>query len=162
LAAGGAAEAERFAAFLATTNLSADDQKDILTGLSQAQEDHAKATANSAVADKFFGETSEEKSKRLEDEKKALEEAAKAEDEAKGVKVGEILAGNMKADEVLDALDGLRPQIQAKVADAFAAGGPEAATAVADDYVNQIVKALGGKLTADQVKELLGLSDLQA
>lgn len=228
LAAGGAAEAERFAAFLATTNLSADDQKDILTGLSQAQEDHAKATANSAVADKFFGETSEEKSKRLEDEKKALEEAAKAEEEAtqaakdhaialagangelldisstfseigrrgdaisaifdlgnapldaasatrditeaigglkdaaKGVKVGEILAGNMKADEVLDALDGLRPQIQAKVADAFAAGGPEAATAVADDYVNQIVKALGGKLTADQVKELLGLSDLQA
>lgn len=228
LAAGGADEAERFATFLESTNLSADEQKDILTGLSQAQEDHAKASKNDAAANKFFGESSEEKTARLEEEKRALEEASKAEDEAtqaakehaialseangeladitstfaeigrrgdaisavfdlgnapldaasatrditeaigglkeaaKGVKVGDILAGNMKGDAVLDALDGLRPQIQAKVAEAFSAGGPEAATAVADDYVNQIVASLGGKLTADQVKELLGLSDLEA
>jgi len=81
---------------------------------------------------------------------------------AKGVKVGDILAGNMKGDAVLDALDGLRPQIQAKVAEAFSAGGPEAAQSVADDYVAQIVAGLGGKLTAEQVTELLGLSDLSA
>lgn len=228
LAAGGADELERFAGFLAKTNLSADEQEDILTGLSQAQADHAKATANDTVANEFFGESSEEKSERLEEEKRALDEARKAEEEAtraakehriaiadanvelleatsmfaemgrrgdaisaifdlgnapldaasatrdiaegiaglaesaKGIKIGEILAGNMKADEVLDALDGLRPQIQAKVAEAFAAGGPEAARGVAGEYVEQIVASLGGKLDAAQVAELLGLGDLEA
>lgn len=81
---------------------------------------------------------------------------------AQGVKIGDILAGNLKGDAVLDSLDKLRPQVQSKITEAFAAGGPDAATAVADDYVNQIVQSLGGKLSADQVKGYLGLTDLEA
>jgi Tfp pilus assembly major pilin PilA len=82
-------------------------------------------------------------------------------DAAKGIKLSDSLdVSNVKADKLLDAFDDLRPQIQAKITEAFAAGGPDAAKATADDYVAQIVASLGGKLSADKVKELLGLTDL--
>lgn len=80
---------------------------------------------------------------------------------AKGIKLSDALdPANLKADKLLDALDGLRPQVQAKIAEAFATGGPEAATAAADKYVQSIVEALGGKLSPDKVRELLGIGDL--
>lgn len=82
---------------------------------------------------------------------------------AEGVDLSGVLdPSNLGADELLDALDGLRPQIQAKVSEAFALGGPEAARSVADGYVAQIVEQLGGQLTPDEVRELLGLGDLEA
>jgi hypothetical protein len=218
---GGATELARMEDYLSRTNLSGDEQKDVLTALEQAQEDHAKAAENDAAATAFFGDEAEEaapSAEELAEKQREATEAAKAhtiaitdaarelqgitsvfaemgrrgdaiaavfdlgnapldaasatrdiaegigelKEVAKGVKLGDILAGNMDGDAVLDELDALRPRIQSKVAEAFAAGGPEAARSVAGDYVAQIVTALGGKLTAQQVEELLGLSDLEA
>jgi hypothetical protein len=84
-------------------------------------------------------------------------------DAAKGIDLSKPLdPANLKADKLLDALDQLRPQIQQRITDAFATGGPAAAQATADSYVNQIVQALHGQLTADEVRSLLGLDDLEA
>ncbi|HSY39824.1 MAG TPA: hypothetical protein VLA79_09855, partial [Polyangia bacterium] len=82
-------------------------------------------------------------------------------DAAKGVKLSDALdTSDVHADKLLDAFDQLRPQIQAKITEAFETGGSEAAQSTADGYVAQIVAALGGKLSPDKVKELLGLGDL--
>lgn len=82
---------------------------------------------------------------------------------AKGVDLSQALdPSNLGADGLLDALDGLRPQIQTKISEAFAAGGPEAARQTADWYVQSIVNELGGKLSADEVARLLNLSDIDA
>jgi hypothetical protein len=91
-----------------------------------------------------------------------VEGIAGLKDAAKGVKIGDILAGNMDGDAVLDALDGLRPEIQAKISEAFAAGGPQAATDTATWYVEEIYKALDGKLSREQIAELLNLDGLEA
>jgi hypothetical protein len=69
---------------------------------------------------------------------------------------------DVNADDFLAKIESLRGPIQQQIADAFGAGGPEAAQQVADNYVDQIVKALGGKLTREQVVALLNLGDLQA
>jgi methyl-accepting chemotaxis protein len=69
---------------------------------------------------------------------------------------------DVNADDFLAQIETLRGPIQAAVADAFAAGGPEAATQVADNYVDRIVEQLAGALTADEVRDLLGLGDLTA
>jgi hypothetical protein len=83
-------------------------------------------------------------------------------DAAKGVSGQQIMLGDVKADELLDSLDALRPQIQAKVVEAFATGGPEAATTMANSYIDQVTAELGGKLTREQVADLLNLSDIEA
>lgn len=220
LAAGGGDAAARFADYLKTTNLSADDQKDILTGLSQAQADHAAAAENSGKATAFFGVSAEEAAKKQDELAKAQQEATQAANDqaiavanaadglveissasaeaarradaladafdvtsatvewASGVrditesigKLGEAAAGvdlsqgldptNLGADKLLDALDALRPQIQAKIQTAFTEGGPQAAQETADTYVQSIVDALGGQLSPDKVRELLGIGDL--
>ena len=54
---------------------------------------------------------------------------------AEGIDLSEGLdPSNVKADALLDAIDGLRPQIQERIVSAFATGGPEAATKLATDY----------------------------
>ena len=54
----------------------------------------------------------------------------------------------------------LRPQIQGKVVEAFAAGGPEAATELANDYITQVANELG--ISEMEAAELLGMTDVQA
>ena len=82
---------------------------------------------------------------------------------AKGIDLSKPLdPSNLGADKLLDALDGLRPQIQTKITEAFAAGGPSAAQATADWYVQSIVNELGGKLSKEEVEQLLNLDDLDA
>lgn len=78
------------------------------------------------------------------------------------VDVGAVLSGDVSADSFLDAIDGIRPQIQAAITDAFAAGGPEAGTAMANSYIDQVTAELGGKLTREQVAQLLGLENIEA
>jgi hypothetical protein len=79
---GGAPALAQFAEALSHTNLSADEQKQMLETLTQAQEDHAKATANDTVMNEFFGESSDEKKQRLEEEKQALDDARQAQEQA--------------------------------------------------------------------------------
>jgi hypothetical protein len=69
---------------------------------------------------------------------------------------------DVDAGPFLDKIAALRGPIQDAVTQAFAAGGPAAATQVADQYVAQIVQSLGGRLTEQQVRELLNLDNLQA
>jgi hypothetical protein len=69
---------------------------------------------------------------------------------------------DIDAGPFLAKIDSLRGPIQSAITDAFATGGPTAATATADAYVKQIVSSLHGKLTAGEVRTLLGLDDLQA
>lgn len=83
-------------------------------------------------------------------------------DVAKGVHPMDIVAGNVKADPLLDAIDALRPDVQAKVVEAFSAGGPEAATALASSYIDQVTAELGGKMTREDVARLLGLENIEA
>jgi hypothetical protein len=83
-------------------------------------------------------------------------------DALSGIKVDDVLAGNFKADKFLDAIDKLGPQVQAKVVDAFSTGGPEAATAMANSYIDQVTASLGGKFTREQVATMLGLDDITA
>ena len=217
---GGSDAYKLFAAGLAATSLSADDQKTVLGELADAQEANAVASDNASKFNTVFGDTAEEAAAKTEELARAQQEAAEAADAqaiavagaadsllevtsaaaeverrsdalsdlfdvgdapaeaasatrdiaeaigglataAEGVDLSDALdPANLGADKLLDALDGLRPQVQAKIAEAFAAGGPEAATAVADDYVAQIVAALGGQLSPEKVKELLGIGDL--
>jgi hypothetical protein len=83
-------------------------------------------------------------------------------DAAKGVKLSDALdTSDIHFDKVLDAFDQLRPQVQAKIVEAFQTGGSQAAQDTADNYVQQIVTALGGKLSPEKVKELLGIGDLE-
>ena len=82
---------------------------------------------------------------------------------AKGIDLSAPLdPSNVKADALLDALDQLRPQIQTKITEAFSTGGPEAATAMANSYIDQVVAELGGKLTREEVAQLLGLENIEA
>ena len=224
---GGAPAVDTLREALTHTNLSADEQADVLTTLAQAQEDHAAATKNDGVIQEFFGDTTAETTKKQEEAERATKEAAEAHrqateaakqhaialagangeladitstfaemarrgdaltsifdlgnaplDLASGMRdIAEGIGGlkeaaqgiNLKAaldpanlgqDKLLDALDALRPQIQAKISEAFAAGGPQAAQDTAAWYVEAIRQALGGKLTADEVRNLLGLDDL--
>lgn len=83
-------------------------------------------------------------------------------EKAKGVTGDGIRLGAVDADELLDSIDSLRPQVQAKVVEAFSAGGPEAATAMANSYIDRVTAELGGKLTREEVAALLGLSDIEA
>jgi hypothetical protein len=83
-------------------------------------------------------------------------------EKAKGISGKDIKLGTVKADELLDSIDSLRPQIQGKVVEAFSAGGPEAATAMANSYVDRVTAELGGKLTRDEVAKLLGLDNIEA
>jgi hypothetical protein len=69
---------------------------------------------------------------------------------------------DVDAGPFLDKIDSLRGPIQEKITAAFEAGGPEAAKATADSYIDSIVHELHGKLTHDQVETLLGLGDLEA
>lgn len=69
---------------------------------------------------------------------------------------------DVNADDFLAKIESLRGPIQEQISAAFASGGPVAAQQVADNYVNQIVASLGGKLTAEEVRSLLNLGDLQA
>ena len=80
---------------------------------------------------------------------------------AEGIDLSEGLdPSNVKADALLDAIDGLRPAIQQRVTDAFSAGGPEAAKTLANSYVAQVAKELG--VSEVQAAELLGLTDIEA
>ena len=82
---------------------------------------------------------------------------------AKGIDLSKPLdPSNLKADELLDALDGLRPQIQTKIQEAFAAGGPQAARDTAAWYVESIRQELGGKLSTEEIYQLLNLDGLEA
>lgn len=84
-------------------------------------------------------------------------------DAAKGIDLSKPLdPSNLKADKLLDALDGLRPQIQAKIQEAFAAGGPQAARDTAAWYVESIRQELGGKLSTEEIYQLLNLDGLEA
>jgi hypothetical protein len=83
-------------------------------------------------------------------------------DKAKGVKVGDALANGIKADEFLDAIDALAPQIQEAVTTTFGSAGPEAATAMANSYIDQVTKELGGKFSREQVATMLGLDNITA
>lgn len=78
----------------------------------------------------------------------------------KGVKVSDVLAGDVGADKFLDAIDAIVPDIQQKITEAFSTGGPEAATAMANSYIDQVTAELGGKFTREQVAALLGLDNL--
>lgn len=69
---------------------------------------------------------------------------------------------DLHAGEFLSKIKSLRGPIQQEITDAFATGGADAATATADDFVNQLFHALGGKLSKGQIEALLGLTDLQA
>lgn len=69
---------------------------------------------------------------------------------------------DVNADDLLAKIASLRGPIQQQIADAFSAGGPQAAQQVSDNYVDQIVTSLKGKLTREQVVSLLGLDGLQA
>ena len=69
---------------------------------------------------------------------------------------------DIDAGPFLDKIASLRDPIQQQIVNAFAAGGPEAAREVADGYVQQITESMRGRLTADQVRTLLGLGDLEA
>lgn len=69
---------------------------------------------------------------------------------------------NLKADKLLDAIDQLRPQIQTKIVEAFSSGGPEAATALASSYIDQVTAELGGRLSREEVANLLNLSSIEA
>lgn len=68
---------------------------------------------------------------------------------------------DLDASAFLAKMESLRTPIQQAVTEAFAAGGPAAATQVADGYVRQITESMRGRLTSDQVRTLLGLGDLQ-
>jgi hypothetical protein len=83
-------------------------------------------------------------------------------EDLKGIKVADVLSGDVKADKFLDAIDAIRPQIQTKVTEAFSAGGPEAATAMANSYIDQVTKELGGKFTREQVAQMIGLENIEA
>lgn len=67
---------------------------------------------------------------------------------------------NVNADKLLDAFDKLRPELQQKVVEAFSTGGPEAATKLADSYVEQIFKELGGRLSRDEIRRLTGFDQV--
>ncbi len=79
-------------------------------------------------------------------------------------KKGAFNPRDVDAGPFLDKIKSLRTPIQQAVADAFSApgGGQAAGEATADAYVKQIVASLHGKLTKDQVRNLLGLDDLTA
>lgn len=83
-------------------------------------------------------------------------------DSLKGIKVGDVLAGSIKADKFLDAIDAIRPDIQTKITEAFSTGGPEAATAMANEYIDKVTEELGGKFTREQVATMLGLDNIEA
>ena len=68
---------------------------------------------------------------------------------------------DINADDFLSKIEGLRDPIQEQIEGAFAAGGPEAAQATADNYISNLVEALGGKISRDEAIQLLGLDDLQ-
>ena len=80
---------------------------------------------------------------------------------AEGIDLSEGLdPSNVNADALLDAIDGLRPQIQQKVTDAFSAGGPEAAKTLANSYVAQVAKEL--EISEVDAAELLGIENIEA
>jgi hypothetical protein len=84
-----------------------------------------------------------------------LSEAAKDVDLSKALD-----PSNVNADKLLDAFDKLRPELQKKIVEAFSAGGPEAATKLADSYVEQIFKELGGRLSRDEIRRLTGFDQV--
>jgi hypothetical protein len=83
-------------------------------------------------------------------------------EDLKGIKVEDVLSGDVKADKFLDAIDAIRPQIQTKVTEAFSTDGSEAATAMANSYIDQVTAELGNKFTREQVAQMLGLENIQA
>ena len=82
--------------------------------------------------------------------------------EMEGADLGDVLAGSFKADSFLDAIDGIAAQTRERMAAEFAAGNGQGAKDIAEQTIRDIVDALGGKLTGDQVSALLGFDDLEA
>ena len=80
-------------------------------------------------------------------------------DVAEGIDLSKGL-DRLKADPLLDAIDGLRPQIQAKITDAFSTGGADAARVMALEYIAQVAAELG--ISSLDAATLLGLEDLEA
>lgn len=97
----------------------------------------------------------------IADAKKALKDNKISAKDVIDVKTGEIKQ-TLKADPFLDAIDDLRPQIQAKLTESFALDPTGAAAQEqALNYIKQVTDALGGKFTPDQVAKMLGLDNFQ-
>ena len=79
-----------------------------------------------------------------------------------GIKVSDVLSGDIKADEFSTRIDDLRPEIQTKITEAFAAGGVEAATEMAKDYIDQVDQRARGSATLGAVAKMLGLENIEA
>jgi hypothetical protein len=69
---------------------------------------------------------------------------------------------DLDAGPFLDRIAALREPIQQEITEAFAAGGAPAAIETANRYIQNLVAALGGKITPEQAAELLGLSNIPA
>jgi hypothetical protein len=74
-------------------------------------------------------------------------------------KIPNILSGrDIHAGPFLDKIRSLRGALQGAITDAFATGGAPAAQATADAYVDQLFRALDGKISKGDLQELLGLT----
>jgi hypothetical protein len=92
----------------------------------------------------------------------AIRDLGKFISDNKGVVPNIFDPNDVQAGPFLAKIQSLRGPIQDAVGDAFATGGPPAAKATAEAYVEQITASMRGKLTKDEVRNLLSLGDLDA